>query len=154
MPPLSKIRHERFAQSYVKDFNGKQAAISVGYKPSVAGKKAKELLALPQIQERLEELNNELLAELGINARYVLGKLKEMAEYGLEIKEYKRRDGSITLYRKDPKTAHAALELLGKHLKMWTEKVESSMTITTLASAFNSLDEIDAARNHKPAEPL
>jgi len=146
MPALSKIRYERFCQRYVVDFNGKQSAIDIGYKPSVAGKKAKELLALPQIQERLEELNAELLAELGVNARYVLSKLKAMAEYGMEEKEYKGRGGKVTIYRKDPKTAHAALELLGKHLKMWTEKTETSITIDTLAKAFNQLDEADNAK--------
>jgi len=104
------------------------------------------LLALPQIQERLEELNAELLAELGVNARYVLSKLKAMAEYGMEEKEYKGRGGKVTIYRKDPKTAHAALELLGKHLKMWTEKTETSITIDTLAKAFNQLDEADNAK--------
>ncbi len=153
MPAISKVRYERFAQSYVGNFNARLAAISVGYKPSFATAKGRQLLQMPQIQARIEELNQELLAELGITNRYVLGKLKEMVEYGMEEKPFKGKNGKITVYRKDPRTAREALELLGKHLKMFQERPTTEITINSLAKAFNDLDEFDA-RNNKPAEPV
>lgn len=109
-------KQERFIQEYLIDLNATQAAIRAGYSKKTAEVIGYENLRKPQINLVIEERQNERTRNNGITADFVLNGIKAIA-LKAEIKE------SDTL---------KAYELLGKHLKLFTEKIEekSDQTIT------------------------
>ncbi len=103
------IQQQAFVEEFVVDFNQKRAAIKAGYSERSIAAISSQLLSNPKIKkavvERLQELGNEreilrerILKQLG-KAAFI-----EMPD-ALSLK---------------------ALELLGKHLAMFTEKTEHS----------------------------
>lgn len=57
---INRMR-ERFCLEYVRDFNGRQAAIRAGYRANSAVVTASQLLTIPNIKARISELCKEIL---------------------------------------------------------------------------------------------
>jgi phage terminase small subunit len=109
-------KREAFIREYIKDSNGTQAAIRAGYSRRTANEQAAELLAIPSIREAVDKLKAKATEKAIVDAAYVLKGLKELYELCANSKSDKF----------DPSSANRSLELLGKHLKLFTEKVEHS----------------------------
>lgn len=105
-------RQARFVQEYLVDGNATQAAIRAGYSQRGADVQGVRLLGDARIQQAVYEAQQARAQRVQIDQDWVLRRLKEEAEY---------RDQGAT---------HAArvraLELCGKHLGMFREKVEVS----------------------------
>ena len=112
-------RQERFCQEYVASGNAGESARKAGYIHSEGKPRAYmntwacRLKKMPKVAARIEELEKEAAIRLGITHEYVLQNLKDIAE-ATKIN--------------DPRAATNALELLGKHLKLFTEKSELQVT--------------------------
>ena len=104
-------KQKRFCEEYVKDYNGAQAAIRAGYSAKTARVIASEHLTKPNIQSYVQELQEELRKQSKAEVHVILEKLMQ------EATNYVDNPGS---------TRVQALGLLGKHLGMFTEKVEHS----------------------------
>jgi phage terminase small subunit len=65
-------KHKRFANEYLKDLNGTQAAIRAGYSPKTARVQGSKLLTNANIQEYLVEINSKRMEVVKIDANYVL----------------------------------------------------------------------------------
>lgn len=149
-------RQERFCREYIKDLNGKQAALRAGYSEDSATEQASRLLSKDHVWARVQELKEVQAKRVEINADEILLELKRLAladisqafdEVGglkplKEIPEDVRRSISGLEVNElfegsgDQKTAigiarkvkfwdkNKALENLGKHLKLFTEKHE------------------------------
>jgi phage terminase small subunit len=127
-------QQEVFCQEYLKDLNGKEAAIRAGYSEHTAAEQASRLLAHPLVKERVQALMDKRAKRVEISADRVLKELADIgfAPMGAEgIVEQMRhlvengvdpRNLSRLAYSEKIK----ALELLGKHLKLFTEKHEHS----------------------------
>lgn len=151
-------KQARFCAEYLVDLNATQAAIRAGYSAKTAHAQGHRLLRDAEVQTRLDELRTRRAERVEVKADDVLRELLHLstvdigaafAEDGTplplkDIPEKVRRalsgvevttkladDGrvaTVTKLRFWDKTK--GLELLGKHLKLFTEKVEHSGQVT------------------------
>lgn len=144
-----------FVREYLVDRNGTRAAIAAGYAPKSASVTSCRLLRNAKVRAEVSELTEQKLERLEITADAVLQELAKIAfanmkDYwsvrddgsiyvdlaritpiqaaglaDLRIDEYESESGRIkrTRVRLGPKTR--ALELIGKHLKLWNDRTEA-----------------------------
>jgi phage terminase small subunit len=105
-------KREAFCLEYIKDRNGTQAAIRAGYSQKTANEQAAELLAIPSVRARVEELSQALAKRALITAEEVLEGLKQEA----------RATGEGTSHA----ARVSAWKALGEYLSLFTQKVEHS----------------------------
>lgn len=104
-------KQEQFCLEYMVDLNAKQAAIRAGYSKKTAAEMGYESLNKPHVAARIQQLMAERSERTLISADWVLKGIKSLTE------ELRGSD--------DPKAAYKGYELGGRHLKMFTDKVES-----------------------------
>ena len=114
--PLSAKR-QRFVDEYLIDLNGTQAAIRAGYSPKTARQQADQLLSKLDVKEAVEAGIKARAAQSQVTQEYVVKKLHRLAELS--------SDPSTDKY--NPQAANKSLELLGKHLGMFSDKVEAQI---------------------------
>ena len=115
-------KQRRFVKEYATDLNATQACIRAGYSPRTAGAQGSELLKVPKIRELVNKQAQTAADKLGLTHEWVLDQLVETAKYG------EREANRLR-----------ALELLGKHLALFTEKIEHSGG-THLSMTINGVD--------------
>ncbi len=103
-------RQRAFVQEYQVDWNATQAAIRAGYSPNGADVAGSRMLANVRVRRALDVAQGHRADKLDIQADDIL---EEVANIAFE-------------YGGDTKSRLKALELLGKHRKLWTDKVEHS----------------------------
>jgi phage terminase small subunit len=114
-PSLTK-KQALFCQEYAIDLNGKQAAIRAGYSAKTAEQQASRLLSKSKLKKVLDKIMSEQSERLELRADAILAELMEIAFVKIE------KDGVCKLNDKI-----RALELLGKHKKLFTDKVEQTV---------------------------
>lgn len=131
-------RQELFCHEYLKDLNGTQAAIRAGYTedPDAAAVQASRLLSNAKVRAQVEELKEARNERIQISADYVLGSLIEVAERCMERAPVMVKRGKEVVQKVDEDGNHVwtfnahgankALELLGKHKKLFADRVEHS----------------------------
>jgi phage terminase small subunit len=72
-------REKRFIAEYLRDLNGKQAAMRTGYAPSGAGAAAHRLLAKPAVAAAVDDVNAKRSEKKRITADRVMEELGRMA---------------------------------------------------------------------------
>ena len=124
-------RQERFCQEYLIDLNATQAYIRAGYSARTAHNCASRLMAKAGVRARIDELMAVRSRRTGVtqDIDFECAGLREDAKaddraalMSVRVKsgdDFTERE--VRLYDKV-----RALELLGKHLGMFTEKVELS----------------------------
>lgn len=115
-------KQEAFCQEYLVDLNGTQAAIRAGYSSKTAAEIALENLRKPQIASRVQELMNARSKRVERTADDVLRDLQSVLTDAMQ--KVPDRDGNIAMINHS--AALKALELEGKHRKMFSDKVELS----------------------------
>ena len=115
------VKHKRCCEEYLVDLNATQAAIRAGYKEKTARSQGQRLLTNVDIQKYIAELQKKQSERTGITADTVLKELEKIALTDTEI---------------SGKEKIKALELLGKHLGMFSGQTEDS------AAAENNLLDI------------
>lgn len=104
-------KQEAFCQEYVVDLNGAAAARRAGYSEKTAHEQAAQLLAKLNIAERIAELKRERAEKVARTAQDVLNDI-------ISVTLQARDEGDL-------KTALKGLELQGKHLGMFTDKLQT-----------------------------
>jgi phage terminase small subunit len=101
---MSKLtdKQEMFCREYLIDLNATQAAIRAGYKEDNAKQTAYENLAKPYLQERIAELKAKRVAQVDIDAAYVLKRHYEIDT--MDVTDILSDDGSVLPIREWPKT--------------------------------------------------
>lgn len=126
-------KQQRFVDEYMVDMNGTQAYKRAGYQAKtdkVASVSAVRLLANDRIQDAIQERRKAQAERTEITADYVLKSLKTVAERCMQGEEVMVYDKALEDYvgtgewKFDSSGANKSLELLGKHLKLFTDKVE------------------------------
>lgn len=120
-------KQETFCQEYLKDLNATQAAIRSGYSAKTAQEQSSRLLSNVIVKARVDELLAKREKRTGITTDKVLKDIEECRVRCMQGEPVLDREGNPTGEWKFE--AHAALkasELQGKHLKMFTDKVELS----------------------------
>lgn len=119
---------ERFCREYIIDYNGAQAAIRAGYSERSAKQTASRLLTDADLLSRVRELQTEQVNRLAVTADSVVLRLLEVYERCMQAKPVMAWDKEEKEYVAtgefvfDSKGALGALDLLGKHLAMFTNK--------------------------------
>ncbi len=120
-----KPKQERFCQEYIIDLNATQAAIRAGYSKKTANANVTRLMVNDGIQDRIAELTAKQNKRTEIDADFVL---KELAGV---VKNSKKLIPVVIGGKKTKKRIYAnaaavnkALELLGRHFGMFTDKAE------------------------------
>jgi len=167
--PLKNPKHELFCNFYIQHFNAHRAYIEAGFKDTKASRMcASNLFTKPYIQRRIQELTNDRVKSVKIDADYVLKRLVEIDE--LDVIDILTDDGNVKPVKDWPKswrtsisafdavaiqTADDAetvikkiklpdkvknLELLGKHItvKAWDKDTVLDMPAQPLNITFNS----------------
>lgn len=107
--PLFDDRHEKFCQELIA--NPKLRIAEAGKQAGYAHRQnAWDVYKRPDVQERIEYLKKQRMDDLRLDQYYVVNNLKEIAEKAMEEGEYS--------------AANKANELLGKHLGMFSDKVQ------------------------------
>ena len=160
---LSEQR-QRFVDEYLIDLNGTQAAIRAGYSVKTAQEQASRLLSNVMVQQAIAKRMAERSKRTGINQDRVVLELAKIAfvkmtdivdDHGrikgtatdddlacIESIKYKESDnefgGSVEREVKIGSKLKA-LELLGKHLGMWNDKVDLNITTPIVISGEDAL---------------
>jgi phage terminase small subunit len=111
-----------FVREYLIDLNLTQAAIRAGYSPKTAEKIGSENLKKPDIAHAVQKAMNERAETVGLTAADVLRDINAVKADAMR-KTYDK-DGNEVMANHT--AALKALELQGKHLKMFTDKVETT----------------------------
>lgn len=104
-------KQERFAREYLLDLNATQAAIRAGYSPKTAQEQASRLLSNVMVAARVAELKAKRAEKADRTAQDVLNDI-------IAVTAQARDEGDL-------KTALKGLELQGKHLGMFTDKIQT-----------------------------
>ena len=144
-PKKLTAKQSLFVKEYLVDLNATQAAIRAGYKEKAAYATGAENLKKPQIQEAIQEQIKKREEKTELNADWVLKKLEQVALRCMQEEEVITKDGPTGEYKFDSSGANKAIELIGKHLKMFTDKIEQDTTLTVVRKSFT----VESAKNSK-----
>lgn len=120
-------KQELFVKEYLVDLNATQAAIRAGYSVKTAGSQSHDLLKKPEIQEFVSSCATNRAKSVEITAEYVLSTIKNTIERCAQAEPVFDREGVETgEYKFDSAAVLKGSELLGKYLKLFTDKTEIS----------------------------
>ena len=145
-------KSEAFCHEYLIDYNGTQAAIRAGYSKKTAYSQGSRLLKNAVVLSRVRALQAEKTAQLSISQDWVVHQLVDIVQkckdpVPVETWDYEEKAMVKTgEFIFDSKGATKALELLGKHLGMYIDKIEAKQSIevtTKLDSILTALTDDD-----------
>ena len=145
-------KQKRFVEEYLVDLNATQAAIRAGYSPDSAGAIGCELLKKPDIRAHIDTEMANLSKRTGVNQERVIRELAKVAFVNMsDVVDFNTAqllpgatsEDTAAIASVKVKTVHTdvgigiereirtadklkALELLGKHLGMFTEQMKLS----------------------------
>ena len=160
-------KQQLFVEEYLIDLNATQAAIRAGYSAKTADQQGSRMLANVKVQQAISVAMAERSKRTGINQDRIVLELARIAfvniddvvdtETGkilpnasrddlacIESIKYKESDnqfgGSV---EREVKVASKlkALELLGKHLGMWNDKLDVNVTAPIVISGADALED-------------
>ena len=129
-------KQERFIEEYLVDLNATQAAIRAGYSEQTARQIGAQNLSKLVIQQAIEAARNKRSERVELTQDEVVRDLRELRDICMGRKPVRITEvvknaqlGEVTareveVYALEPTGAGKALDLLGKHLGMFVDKVE------------------------------
>lgn len=136
-------KQRRFVDEYLVDLNATQAAIRAGYSAKTAYAQGQRLLKHVEVQKAVTDAQEKRSERTAITADYVLQGIQEVAERCMqraavmvgrgEDRAQATDEEGNHLWEFDATGANKAFELLGKHLKLFTEKVDHQSSDGTMS---------------------
>ena len=123
-------KQEKFVQEYLIDLNGSAAAVRAGYSKKSASVIASENLGKPYIASRIKARQAELAVVAELSQEWVLSTLVNVvakSSQAVEVEKWdpaERKMISTGEYIYDSKGVTTAAQLIGKHLGMFTDKLD------------------------------
>lgn len=139
-------RQARFVSEYLVDLNGKQAAIRAGYSERSAKQTACRLLGEAAVKKAVTSAMEKRQERTGLSQDEVIQDLRELRDICMGRKKVKvmtivknSREGTaepveVEGVMFEPSSANRALELLGRHMRMFTDKMDVVSNGQTLQS--------------------
>ena len=123
-------KQKKFTAEYIKTGNGTQSAIKAGY-----SKKSARVVACRNITNaNIKETIQTAAEKLGINSEFVLGNIKRATEISGKLYQKTVGNGDNVAFVEDmvdSQTFLKANDLLGKHLKLFTDQIEIKAEVKT-----------------------
>lgn len=127
-------KQEKFVQGLFTGMSQREAYKSAydcaKMKDATIDKRASEIAQKGEIKGRLKELQENLAMRNTVSVEWVLNNLKEVVERCMQAEPVLIRDGDEWIESGEYQFAHSgankSLELIGKHLGMFTDKLEHS----------------------------
>ncbi|MEQ1105234.1 terminase small subunit [Acinetobacter ursingii] len=122
-------KQARFVEEYLIDLNATQAAIRAGYSEKTAQEQGSRLLSNVMVSQAIAEAQNKRSERTEITQDYVLENIKKVVDRCMQAEAVEKAftqtdDGDFAqIYAFKEQGALKGLELLGKHLGMFKEKV-------------------------------
>jgi phage terminase small subunit len=142
-------KQQKFCEEYVVDYNGTQAAIRAGYAPRSAEVKASKLLRIDKVRSYIDQLKLKQQERTDITADRVLNEIAKLAFYNSQ--DFTDQQGRLKSIQDMPRGLTSAItsikqktfgeggeileteykvadklkaaELLGKHLKLFSDRI-------------------------------
>ena len=166
MNTLTK-KQKRFVEEYLIDLNATQAAIRAGYSPDTAQQMGSENLSKPVIKNTIDRAIAERSRRTGINQDRVIQEIAKLAFLNpidvidmdeatfkgeanrddtaciasVKVKVIPGEDGNITEREVKTYDKLKALELLGKHLGMFTDKLKMEGNVPVVIMGDDQLED-------------
>jgi len=144
------IRQQRFVDEYMIDLNGTQAAIRAGYSVKTANEQSSRLLANVNVQAAIARLQAERSKRTGVSADRIVLELAKLgfvnitdvadfddatvrddanrndtaAIQSVKVKRIPTEDGDIVERELKLHDKVKSLDLLGRHLGIWNDKLK------------------------------
>lgn len=159
-------KQQRFVEEYLLDLNATQAAIRAGYSVKTAKEQGSQNLSKLNIQTAIAERMAERSRRTGVNqdrvvlelAKIAFVKMTDLVDSNGKIREDATDDDlscieSIKYKHSDTDTGYSverevkvssklkALELLGKHLGMWNDKIDVNVAVPIVISGEDALED-------------
>jgi len=154
--PLT-AQQSRFVDEYLKDLNATQAYMRSGYKAkgNAAESAAVRLLRNVQVQQTIQERMNDRAQRTQIDADFVLHGIAKNIKRCEQAEAVTDREGApvyvetedgqlVPAYKYDATNVFKGYELLGKHLKLFTDKVDHSSEDGSMSPKNLSDEQLDA----------
>jgi len=155
-------KQRRFVAEYLIDLNATQAAIRAGYSRHTAKSQGQRLLTNVAIAAAVGTKTQKQIEKLDISADYVLRGLKEVGERCMTRVPVMVRDGRHLVQKTDENGegvwefdsagANRALELLGKHLALFTDKLALTAKVS-LSELIEQSEQLDQPKS-MPAQTV
>ncbi|MGB4589514.1 MAG: terminase small subunit [Clostridiaceae bacterium] len=166
MAKLTK-KQQAFIDEYLIDLNATQASIRAGYSTATAGQMGDENLKKPQIKSEIEKMLAERSKRTGINqdrivlelAKIALMKMTDIVDpktgeirydatdedlaciESIKVKTIPTKSGMGTEREVKMASKMKAIELLGKHLGMWSDKLDLTVQLPIVISGEDELED-------------
>jgi phage terminase small subunit len=122
------VKEAAFCAAYAKGAGKEEAALAAGYTKAGAAKAATRLLAKPKVKAHLDKILDRAATKAGWSVARVVERLGENDAAAIAGNPVVGPDGEVIGYRRDFTASTRCLELIGKHLGMFVEKVEHDAT--------------------------
>ncbi len=158
-------KQERFVQEYLIDLNATQAAIRAGYSTKTATEQGSRMLTNVNVRARIDEAMAERSRRLGVSQDRIVNELAKIAFINpadvvnfdeARVKASAAQDDTAAILSVKVKKSFSdtgetverevklndkvkSLELLGKHIGMFKDKVEVSGTLETGTEKLESI---------------
>lgn len=160
-------KQKRFVEEYLIDLNATQAAIRAGYSPDTAQQMGSENLSKPVIKNAIDKAIAARSRRTGINQDRVIQEIAKLAFLNpidvidmdeatikgeanrddtaciasVKVKVIPGEDGNITEREVKTYDKLKALELLGKHLGMFTDKLKMEGNVPVVIMGDDQLED-------------
>lgn len=160
-------KQQRFVEEYLIDLNATQAAIRAGYSVKTADQQGSRLLANVKVQQAIAEQMAERSKRTGVNQDRIVMELAKIAFINavdvidsdsatiktgataddtaaiqsVKVKIIPTKDGEGVEREIRLNDKLKALELLGKHLGMWNDKLDVNLNVPVVISGEDELED-------------
>lgn len=159
-------KQQLFVDEYLIDLNATQAATRAGYSVKTADQQGSRLLANVKVQQAIAEHMAERSKRTGVNqdrvvlelAKIAFVKVTDIVDSQCKIKDTASEDDLACIESMKYKESESdtgssverevkiasklkALEMLGKHLGMWNDKIDVNVAIPVVISGEDNLED-------------